>query len=190
MTGVWLVSYIVLWVLLLLIALVLVSILRNMGTLFDTLQKWQPMGEPPVNLVAGEPVTDIQLHTLSGEERTISTFQGVPTTIAIISPGCGPCRELMQTVARGEPMLPTAQAAQQIIVSTGSVTETATLVQQTALPSTVPVLIDHQQALSNQWGISSTPTIVQLDERMYFVDHTVGWSVSHTDSPPPVVSKF
>ena len=35
MTGLWLVSYITLWLFFLLIAVVLLSILRNLGTIFE-----------------------------------------------------------------------------------------------------------------------------------------------------------
>lgn len=58
MTGIWLVSYIALWVLLLLIAIVLLSVLRNLGLIYERIQqgassrrmrsRWRTMPSCPI----------------------------------------------------------------------------------------------------------------------------------------------
>lgn len=96
MSGVWLASYIVLWVLVLLLAFLLAGALRQLGLLQLRL------GDDPGALITdtglerGAPVPDFTaLDAESGQPVSLSDLPAVPRMLVFASPGCLSCRELM-----------------------------------------------------------------------------------------------
>lgn len=174
MTGIWLVSYVALWILVLVLALVLISMLRNLGTIYETLQTWQPMHEP-IKMKVGEVVPALTLTNRANETTSLTEHQGIPLAVAIISPGCGPCHDLAKVLARGEP-LPQTNGERPIIISIGSVAETQSVIDEVGLHTDIPVYCDITRSTAEVWGVSSTPTTVLLDERGAFVQHIVGFT--------------
>lgn len=182
MSGLWLVSYIALWILFLVVAVVQLSVLRNLGTIYETLQQQQHGSPPePIKLVAGQPVAELRLQHISGEPATLATFRGQPTAFAVISPGCGPCHDLLGALNRGVALEQNGlDARQRVVISVGSGEQTAELVQEVGLPPSVPVLIDLDHSVRDQWGIHNTPTTVIADEQLVFVRHVVGFTAPTT----------
>ncbi|NOK58402.1 MAG: hypothetical protein GFH27_549279n208 [Chloroflexi bacterium AL-W] len=174
MTGVWLVSYVALWILVLVLALVLVSMLRNLGTIYETLQTWRPVHDP-IKLKVGEVVPALTLTSITNETVSLTDHQGTPLAVAIISPGCEPCHDLAKVLARGE-ALPQTNGERLIIISVGSGAETQSLIDEVGLHKDIPVYCDTTRSTAEAWGVSSTPTTVLLDERSTFVRHIVGFT--------------
>jgi methylamine dehydrogenase accessory protein MauD len=96
LNGVWLASFIVLWVLVLLLAFLLAGALRQLGLLQLRL------GDDPgalitdIGLERGAPAPDFTaLAAESGELVSLSDLPAVPRLLVFASPGCLSCRELM-----------------------------------------------------------------------------------------------
>ena len=96
MSGVWLASYVVLWVVVLLLAFLLAGALRQLGLLQLRL------GDDPGALITdtglerGAEAPDFTaLDSESGELVTLSDLPGVPRMLVFASPGCLSCRELI-----------------------------------------------------------------------------------------------
>jgi methylamine dehydrogenase accessory protein MauD len=96
MSGVWLASFIVLWVLVLLLAFLLAGALRQLGLLQLRL------GDDPgalitdIGLERGAHAPDFTaLDAESGELVSLSDLPAVPRMLVFASPGCLSCRELM-----------------------------------------------------------------------------------------------
>jgi methylamine dehydrogenase accessory protein MauD len=96
MSGVWLASYIVLWVVVLLLAFLLAGALRQLGLLQLRL------GDDPGALITdtglerGAQAPDFTaLDSESGELVSLSDLPAVPRMLVFASPGCLSCRELM-----------------------------------------------------------------------------------------------
>lgn len=177
MSDVWLVSYVALWVLFLVVAVVLLSVLRNLGTVYEAMQQPHPAPSEPIKLTAGEPLPDLVLEDLSGEGVSLATFRGQRSAFMVISPGCGPCRNLLEALAApAHSSIDHFSAAQRVVISTGSGPTTADLIQTVGLSPQVPVLIDQGQSVLERWGVSSTPTTVVVDEHLIFREHTVGFT--------------
>src|SRR5690349_8239311 len=102
MTGLWLISYIALWILFLVLAVVLLSVLRNLGALYETLAAFQNPPQEPIKLVPGDIVPDLALPALSGDRVPISAFRGQTTAFLIVSPGCSPCHSLLKDIAEND----------------------------------------------------------------------------------------
>jgi methylamine dehydrogenase accessory protein MauD len=95
-SGVWLASYIVLWVLVLLLAFLLAGALRQLG-LFQL-----RLGDDPGALITdsgldrGAQAPDFTaLEAESGELVSLSDLPAVPRMLVFASPGCLSCRELI-----------------------------------------------------------------------------------------------
>lgn len=96
MSGVWLASYIVLWVVVLLLAFLLAGALRQLG-LFQL-----RLGDDPGALITDtglERGTEVPgftaLDSQSGELVSLSDLPAVPRMLVFASPGCLSCRELI-----------------------------------------------------------------------------------------------
>ena len=96
MTGVWLASYIVLWVVVLLLAFLLAGALRQLGLMQLRL------GDDPGALITdtglerGSQAPDFTgLDSESGEVVRLSELPAVPRMLVFASPGCLSCRELI-----------------------------------------------------------------------------------------------
>jgi hypothetical protein len=96
MSGVWLASYIVLWLVVLLLAFLLAGALRQLGLLQLRL------GDDPGALITdtglerGTEAPDFAaLDAASGEPVSLSDLPAVPRMLVFASPGCLSCRELI-----------------------------------------------------------------------------------------------
>ena len=96
MSGVWLASYVVLWVVVLLLAFLLAGALRQLGLLQLRL------GDDPGALITdtglerGAEAPDFTaLGAESGELVSLSDLPAVPRMLVFASPGCLSCRELI-----------------------------------------------------------------------------------------------
>jgi methylamine dehydrogenase accessory protein MauD len=96
MSGVWLASYVVLWVVVLLLAFLLAGALRQLGLLQLRL------GDDPGALITdtglerGAEAPDFTaLGSESGELVSLSDLPAVPRMLVFASPGCLSCRELI-----------------------------------------------------------------------------------------------
>lgn len=176
MSGLWLVSYVALWLLFLLTAFALVSVLRNMGELAEAVKQIGGTGQS-ILLKQGEIAPEIPLHTIHDQPFSTATLRNQATTFATISPGCGPCHELLHALAHGvEPDEFRARDGRRILVSTGTSQETISALSEVTLPSDITVLIDTQHAVAEAWGARSTPTFIMLDAKGHYVKHAVGFT--------------
>lgn len=178
MTGLWLFSYIVLWLLFLIDALVLLSVLRNLGVIYESLKNITQSPPPPTTLVAGGALPNITLHTLSGDPATVSAFSGTTTAFSIVSPHCPACLGLLKEIAEAEMGADKYHSTvpDRIVISIGSSHETAELLRQVQMPQKVPVLIDTENNVMNTWGITGTPITVVVNDQMKVTKQVIGRS--------------
>lgn len=176
MTGLWLISYIALWILFLVVAVVLLSVLRNLGVIYESMVKTVKLSPPPTKLVAGEVLPELTLQTLAGDSTSLSEFPKKKTAFIIVSSHCSPCVSLLKRIAEDntnpDPLDSTIRS--RIIVSVGSIPESAELISRSRLPQDVPVLVDAENSLAKEWGITTTPTTIVVDDQFKVVRHIFG----------------
>lgn len=182
MSGLWLVSYIALWILFLVLAIVLLSVLRNLGAVYELLGTQRPPLEEFSKFSAGEMVPALELPTLSGERRSTAAFQGATTAFLVVSPGCDPCQELLKELAlRPSAPYPRDPAIRQhVIVSIADTTTTSALLEQIGLNSHFPVLVDSEDQVRDRWGIDRTPTTLIVDAQARFLRQSTGFESQPT----------
>jgi methylamine dehydrogenase accessory protein MauD len=116
MNGWWLASYVVLWVLVALLALVVVALARQVGTLHLRLGPRGALELDDEGPPLGEAPEAIPTVALDGRKTTVGG-PGEPQLLLFVSPGCPVCREVL-------PSLPAAaragRLAPYVIVDAGS----------------------------------------------------------------------
>lgn len=177
MSGLWLASYVALWVLFLMTAFALISVLRNVGELAEAVKRF---GTPrdAVTLAVNQPVPQLALHSPDGTPISTADFRGQTTTYAVISSGCGACHSFAEALADGTTLAIFPTTTQRVVISTASVDELQAVLPGMTFPPDVTVLLDTNNLAAEQWGARSTPTFVTLDDNGRYLAHTVGFTPS------------
>lgn len=153
MTGWWLASYLALWALVIVLALVVVALARQVGVLHLRLgprgalevdDEGPPLGEAP------EPA---DAPALGGEVLTIGG-PGTPQLVLFVSPGCPVCREVLPSL----PAVARAARLAPVVVSDAPLDETPHAYRD--LPD-VPVVPSPDVARA--YAVPGTPYAVVLD---------------------------
>ena len=91
MSGVWLISYLVLWAVVLFQGAVIFVLLRQLGVIY----LGTAHGVAGDGLDIGTRAPDFALSNLAGEPVSLTTFGGLPLLLVFGSPNCGPCKGLI-----------------------------------------------------------------------------------------------
>src|SRR5215210_5699136 len=91
MEGIWLVSYIVLWVLVIVLGLLVVLLYRQLGILY----LGSAEGVSRDGLAVGTQAPDFELSDQTGRRYRLGDFRGRRVLLLFGSPSCEPCRRLM-----------------------------------------------------------------------------------------------
>jgi hypothetical protein len=166
MTGLWMLSYVALWVLFLIVAVLLVSVLYHLGNIYNKIEKKLPA---PTKLTIGENLPQVDVQTMDGRLMSLSQFQGAKTAFAIISPGCYTCFNMLKRMANGDDSLK-FPVDQTVIISLADRSATEEMTRLAHLPETYSVFLDTSKKLKDAWGINTTPVIVEADEKLQFLN--------------------
>ncbi|MGI8486046.1 MAG: MauE/DoxX family redox-associated membrane protein [Thermomicrobiales bacterium] len=104
-----------------------------------------------------EPVPDIRLTTLEGEEAALRSFSGEATALLFWSPGCGFCARMLDDLKQVEAN-PVAGAPRIVLISTGDPERNRAM----GLQSTI--LLDNGFTAGRLFGASGTPSAVMIDK--------------------------
>ena len=91
MSGVWLISYLVLWAVVLFQGAVIFILLRQLGVIY----LGTAHGVSGDGLDVGTRAPDFALSNLAGEPVSLATFDSLPLLVVFGSPSCGPCKGLI-----------------------------------------------------------------------------------------------
>jgi methylamine dehydrogenase accessory protein MauD len=154
MSGWWLASYVVLWVLVALLTLIVVALARQVGTLHLRLGPRGALEVDDEGPPLGEAPERVQAVDLDGREASVGG-PGESQLLLFVSPGCPICREVL-------PSLPAAaragRLAPYVIVDAG-LEEGARSYQHQDVGA--PVLPAPE--LARDYGVPGTPYAVVLD---------------------------
>ena len=155
MQGWWVASYVILWLLVVLLCFVVVSLARQIGTLHLRLgprgalemdAEGPPLGEAPVPADA---------RTTTGETVSVGG-PGSAQVLLFVSPTCHVCEQVMPSVG----VAARAKAMDAIVLSDTDEVETANVFAARKLD--VPVVSGKDLAV--RYGVPGTPFVVVLDE--------------------------
>ena len=155
MSGPWLVSYVVLWGLVLFQGAVIFVLLRQLGLMYmGTAQ-----GVSRDGLAAGERAPEFTLPDPAGRPVSLAGFAGRPLLLVFGSTTCAPCRGLipdLNAFARER-----AAELQVLYLSRGEADETRLFIEE--LDVRVPVAVHPDMALPDQYKARVTPFAFVID---------------------------
>src|SRR5438874_1621601 len=106
MTGLWLVSYLVLWGLVLVMCLFLIGILRQLGMMHRQLESGQPQTQGDTSIpaleqdgpVIGSPIADLEVNAINGfgTVALAKLGKGGSTLLVFMSPMCETCQHIVE----------------------------------------------------------------------------------------------
>ena len=148
MNGLWLASYILLWVLLIAVAVVLVSALRNLGVVYSMVSNtpaFSASSSPPnqrSRLTKGDKLPDAKWVTAGGELLAASNFIGSKTAFAVVSPSCGPCTDFFRSSLHDGPDPFDKSLSDFITISLGTAEKPAELPNQFDMQANACAVLD------------------------------------------------
>lgn len=176
MTGFWLISYITLWLLFLIIAVALLSVLHNLGVIYESI-KAQRIQQVPSKLSVGDSLPEVTLPTLGGEMLSTSALLGDKAAFLVVSPTCSPCHEHLRTLATAQttvdPLDPDLRHF--AVISVGDGDRTRHFIERVGLSREIPVFLDTDSLIAIAWGTTATPTTVIVDAQMKVVRQVFGF---------------
>ena len=154
MTGWWTVSYVVLWVLVVVLCLVVVALARQIGTLYMRLGPRGALeidGEGPG---LGEAPPPLAATAIGGDAVSIGG-PGRAQLLMFVSPGCHLCEQVLPSLHALSDGDPTP-----VVISDGDAYETTAGVKLDGLPA--PVV--PAAGIAREYNVPGTPYVVILDE--------------------------
>src|SRR6476659_4166401 len=91
MEGIWLVSYIVLWALVVVLILLVILLYRQLGIMY----LGSAEGVSRDGLAKGTTAPDFSLADQYGNVQRLSSYRGRPVLLVFGAPSCTPCRTLL-----------------------------------------------------------------------------------------------
>lgn len=155
MSGAWLVSYIVLWAVVLFQALVIFILLRQLGVMYLGTAR----GVAHDGLPVGERAPHFNLPTLERRSISLADFRGLPLLLVFGSPDCTPCRRLipdLNVFARER-----AAEVSVLFLSRGGVEESRRFVSEHDVQ--VPVATFPDEGLADKYKARVTPFAFLID---------------------------
>jgi methylamine dehydrogenase accessory protein MauD len=158
----WLASYVVLWMVVLVLGFLLLGALRALGLQgwrLEQLEATAPTRVGRSGLKPGKPAPDFRLPNATGGEVTLRQFAGRRVLLVFTQNGCGPCHRIM-------PDLNGFQAAgkmQVLVVNNGEPKATRVWAQE--VRARFPVAVQEQYSLSRRYEVFATPFAFLIDER-------------------------
>ncbi|NUM47245.1 MAG: redoxin domain-containing protein [Anaerolineales bacterium] len=125
--------------------------------------------------MTGDPLPELDLLTLSGEEMLLSKFQGIKTAFLLVSANCEPCKEFLSKIQTNgaDPFDPSVK--RKVLISISSIDDTLDMLQQIGINhNTFVILVDENKSAAENWGILSTPTTIIADEKLRVVSQIFG----------------
>jgi methylamine dehydrogenase accessory protein MauD len=156
MEGIWLISYIVLWLLVLALGILVFLLYRQLGIMY----LGSAEGVSRDGLDRGVRAPDFTLSDQHGEKHQLSRYRGKPVILVFGSPHCNPCRTLLPQLHEWAAAHPEASV---LWLNATSEDESLKFVSDTG--ATLPVLPHPPEVnLMDRFKVRVTPFMFLLDE--------------------------
>jgi len=156
MEGAWLASYLVLWSLVGLLALLVLGLRRQVGLLQ---LRSRPMPEPGIPV--GSPAPAFAGTDLAGKVVPLSDLSG-KKVVLFVSPHCPPCKELLAKL-NGQAEELRRNGMHVVLMSQGPVEENQAMRDQYGVP--FPLVVQRDREITDLYQATATPLGFAIDEK-------------------------
>ena len=162
MTPWWLLSYVILWLVLLFLGFLLVGALRALALLrwrLEQLEAITPTRLGRGGLKPGRKAPDFTLPSVAGDEVSLHDFVGRKVLLVFTQSGCKPCHRILPELNK----LQRGGDVQVLVVNNGEPEATRRWADEAQ--AAFPVLAQQQFSVSRRYEMYGTPFAFLIDER-------------------------
>jgi methylamine dehydrogenase accessory protein MauD len=174
----WLVSYVALWLVVLLLAFLLLGALRALGLLrwrLEQMEATTPSRTGRGGLKPGKKAPDFTLPSVARGEVSLHDFAGRRVFLVFTQSGCRPCHKVAPELNR----LHAAGAVQVLVVNNGEAEATQKWAAEVKVR--FPVLMQQQFSVSKRYEMYATPFAFLIDEHGVIASKGIINNAQHID---------
>lgn len=161
MSGIWLISYIALWVLVVILTVIVLGLTRQLGLIYLRLGPEQNLLSTKEGLELGTAVPVFEAEdAIHNRKVTQEDWKGSATILLFVSPTCSPCHELMPHLKEFQQSRNSANKL--VIVSQGEQKPSLEFIGKYDLAACL--LVDQDGKLSEVFQVRATPYAYRLDK--------------------------
>jgi len=158
MNGMWLISYIALWLLVVLLTIIVLGLVRQLGLINLRLGPEHSILTPTEGLEIGSQAPEFQATDVVNKVNfNLTSLKGRPSLLIFVSPTCRPCLELMPHIANF--WQSRHKKLNVVLFSQASDGANLNLVN---VP--IPVLSDPEGTITKVYQVRATPFAYRLDD--------------------------
>ena len=162
MTPWWLLSYVILWLVLLFLGFLLVGALRALALLRWRLEQLEPITPTRLGrggLKPGRKAPDFTLSAVAGGDVSLHDFAGRRVFLVFTQSGCKPCHRILPELNK----LHRGGELQVLVVNNGEPEATRQWASEAGV--CFPMLVQQQFSVSKRFEVYATPFAFLIDER-------------------------
>lgn len=161
MSGLWLISYVVLWILVIVLSIIVLGLVRQLGLIHYRLESEQNLWTTPEGLEIGSKAPEFRaMDLIQGKELTLQNLKGSTSLLVFVSPTCGPCIELMPYIVEFQK----SQDDKLNMMLVSQASSQASLDFVTTYKSRVFIIADPDSLISKIYKVPATPFAYHLDK--------------------------
>ncbi|MDQ2805338.1 MAG: redoxin domain-containing protein [Chloroflexota bacterium] len=154
MDGIWLVSFIILWIIVLVEGVLIVLLYRQLGILY----LGSASGVSRDGLAVGNPAPDFQLTDTNGTVQSLTAYRGRPVLLLFGSAHCDPCRRLLP----GLEEFAAGPGREFSVLWLNQASAQETLQFQSDTGATIPML-SYRDGVNDAYKVRVTPFLFMID---------------------------
>jgi len=167
--GIWLVSDVAMWILLLALAFAMGSAMRNVDLVHRRLRLMMPAEHRlPTGLKSGQTMPEVTFRTIDGQLQPLSALIGQRHAITMVSPRCQACPAALGRLAESPDPLDST-VTRRVVISLGDAESTRQLLNEVGLDESTTVWLDRDRLTVRSWGMTEVPVTVVVDENLQVV---------------------
>lgn len=160
MQGAWLISYVLLWAILLIFAFILVGVLRQIGLIHARLAIGRGVLLTEQGLTPGSVAPDFTLVDLvapDGAQKQLSDHRGKRVLLLFLRPKCPACEKLLSD-------LPSVSSDHTRLIGLMESSEADAMAVVNKFKIKYPVLLDERGDVFRQYAVPATPFLCMISE--------------------------
>ena len=157
-----LISYIVLWVFVIILGILMVATLRHLGVMFEAVDPVLQFSRSGFRLRPDEPLPQAELADSSGSVVGIEQLGDSNLVLLLVDQGCPTCADALAALSNGETER-WSDKWMPVVVVRSNPQDVSAITESYSIHEGIRVLFDVAGKASKAWGITTTPFVIVVD---------------------------
>ena len=159
-------SYVVLWLLVVILALLMVVTLRHLGVFFDAMGPLIHLTREEALLKINDPLPPVTFRDADSTTVILEELASTRTLLLMVSPSCSACDNALSVFREGQSSR-WFEGWTAIVVLSSSPDEVRSFRASYSIDSSVVVLADEDSRSFRAWGVPRTPSLLVVDQSLH-----------------------